>query len=258
MVGLRALGGALAMRRVTDKVVHLHRIWISNVFLLDGGPGDRWLVDSGFWLERPTLFAELRRAGVRPSDLTGVVLTHRHSDHAGNAQVLQERFGVKVHAHRADAEILESRATTPALTRRGGSHLARAMAEIENRLPTRLRVDRALEDGDAVGSLEVHWVPGHTEGSVFYRHEGTRTLLSGDTLVTAIPPLVIRAGLAAAYPTFSVDLARAERSLAAFHAKGLGYDNLLAGHGRPILGDARSRALRFLEEQGIVGKGKAT
>lgn len=240
------------MRRVHANVLHLHRVRISNVFLLDGGPGDRWLVDTGFALERPVLMSELRRAGVAPAELTGVLLTHRHSDHAGNARYLQERFGVRILAHRADAEILEGRATTAPLTRRGGAHVARVLAEVENRFPARLHVDRALEDGDLVAGLEVHWVPGHTEGSVFYRHATTRTLLSGDTLVTAIPPLVIRRGLALPYPTFTTDLARALSSLGAFHRRDLPYDNLLAGHGPPIVGGARERALRFLEREGVL------
>jgi len=240
------------MRRLHGSALHLHRVRISNVFLLDGGSGDRWLVDTGFVLERSTLMGELRRAGVAPRDLSGILLTHRHSDHAGNARYLQERFGVPVLAHRADAEILEGRATTPPLTRRGGAHLARVLAEIENRFPVRLRVDRALEDGESAGSLEVHWVPGHTEGSVFYRHAGTRTLLSGDTLITAVPPLVVRRGLGMPYPTFTTDLARAVRSLSDFHRRALPYENLLAGHGPPILGQARARAVRFLEKQGVL------
>lgn len=242
------------MRRVTGSVIHLHRVRISNVFLLDGGPGDRWLVDTGFPLERGTLLRELRRAGIGPGELTGIVLTHRHSDHAGNARYLQKHHGIRVYAHRADAEVLEGRARTPKLTRRGGSRLARLLAEVENRFPVRLRVDRALEDGDAIASLEVHWVPGHTEGSVFYRHAGTRTLLSGDTLVTAVPPLIIRRGFGLPYVTFSTDPALAVRSLAEFHRRGFGYDNLLAGHGPPIVGEARSRAVRFLEEQGVLGQ----
>ena len=228
------------------------------MFLLDGGPGDRWLVDTGFVLERGTLFAELRRAGIAPSDLSGVLLTHRHSDHAGNARALQKRFGVPILAHRADAEILAGNVTTPPLTRRGGLHLARVLAEVENRFPVRLHVDRVLEDGESVGSLEVHWVPGHTEGSVLYRHAGTRTLLSGDTLITAIPPLVIVQGLGLPYPTFTTNLDQALASLADFHRKGLPYDNLLAGHGRPIVGDARDRALRFLDKSGVLGGSQAS
>ena len=125
--------------------------------------------------------------------------------------------------------------------------MAGVLAAIENRFPAEsLVVDRALQDGDTIAGMEVHWVPGHTDGSVFYRHATTRALLSGDTLLTARPPLTLLPGLATAYPTFTADMARAHASLQAFHDKGVEYNHLLAGHGAPLLGDARSRVLAFL------------
>jgi len=226
---------------------HLHNVRISNVFLLDGGPGDRWLIDCGHWSERATLLWELRRAGVRPGELTGVLLTHRHSDHAGNARFLQRRFGVKIHAHRRDAEILGGAVPRDRLERGAGPWLAGVLAEIENLFPARVTCDRALDDGDSIASLEVHHTPGHTEGSVFYRHAATGSLLTGDMLLTAIPPLVFRKGMSLAYPTFSSNLELAVESVRAFHRSGIEYDHLLPGHGKPIVGGARRVALEFLE-----------
>lgn len=72
-------------------------------------------------------------------------------------------------------------------------------------------------------------MPGHTEGSVFYRHDATETLLSGDTLLAAHPPLTLRAGLAPPYPTFSIDVAEALASLRSFHDRGFGYRNSWPG-----------------------------
>lgn len=209
-----------------------------------------WLVDTGHVTERLTLLFELRRAGLRPSELTGVVLTHRHSDHAGNAAFLQRRYGVPVYAHRADAAVLAGTAPRPRLSRGEGTMLAGVLAEIENRWPAEgLVVDRALDDGDTIAGLSVHWVPGHTDGSVFYRHAKTGALLSGDTLLAAHPPLTLRRGLAMPYPSFSTDMARAHESLRAFHAKGVHYDHLLAGHGPPLLGHARERVMAMLAEE---------
>lgn len=221
------------------------------MFLIDGGPGDRWLIDTGHPLERPMLLLELRRARLRPRDLTGVLLTHRHSDHAGNAAYLQ-RQGVRVYAHRADAEVLAERAPRPLLSRGEGEVLAGLFAAIENRFPAAsLEVDVALEEGDAIAGLEVHSVPGHTDGSVFYRHVRTRALISGDTLLTAHPPLTIRKGLALPYPSYATDLPRAHASLRAFHDKDLPYEHLLAGHGPPLRGRARERVLEMLERAGL-------
>ncbi len=239
-------------RQVVGPIHRLRGLVVSNVFLLDGGPGDRWLVDTAHWSERPTLLLELRRLGLSPRDLTGVLLTHRHSDHAGNAAFLRRAYGVPIYAHRADAEVLAERAPRERLRRRGGAHLARFLAEFENLWPARVVVDHALDHGDTIAGLEVHWVPGHTEGSVFYRHAGTRSLLSGDTLLAAIPPLTLRRGLALPYSTFSRDLDQALGSLRAFHAAGHAYDHLLAGHGPPVLGDARAQVMRFLATRGLA------
>lgn len=241
------------MKPVVGSIRHLSRLVVSNVFLLDGDKGDGWLVDTGHWSERAMLLWELRRAGVRPSDLTGVLLTHRHSDHAGNAAFLQRRYGVKIYAHRADAVVLEGAAARPRIRpERGATLLARLFAQIENVLPAAgLRVDRALEGGETVGGLEVHAVPGHTEGSVFYRHERSSSLLSGDMLLAAFPPLTFVQGMALPYPSYAKDLSQAYESLRAFHQSGFPYENLLAGHGRPILGGARGAAVRLLAEVGV-------
>ncbi len=91
-------------------------------------------------------------------------------------------------------------------------------------------MDGALEDGDTVAGLCVHAVPGHTEGSVFFRHEPTRTLLTGDMLLAARPPLTLVQGLTPPFAAFTSDLALAHASLRAFHAAGFDYDNLLSGH----------------------------
>jgi glyoxylase-like metal-dependent hydrolase (beta-lactamase superfamily II) len=238
------------MKRVIGCIRHLSRLRVSNVFVLDGGRGDRWLVDTGHWSERAMLMWELRRSGLRPGDLSGVLLTHRHSDHAGNAAFLQRRYGAEIYAHRDDALVLEGTAERPRISpERGAPVLARFFAHVENFLPAaRVRVDHVLEGGETVAGLEVHPMPGHTDGSVFYRHDATSSLLSGDMLLAAFPPLTIVQGMALPYPAYASDLRQAYASLRAFHESGLGYENLLAGHGRPILGGARERALGLLAD----------
>ncbi len=233
------------MRVVVHPFHRFSSLLVSNVYLLDGGPGDRWLVDSGHFTERLQLLAELRYTGLRPSELRGTILTHRHSDHAGNAAYLQRVFGVKVYAHRADAEVLDGSAPRVALGHTG-TLFERALGAVENRWPARLRVDQALDHGESIASLEVHHLPGHTEGSVFFRHASTGCLLTGDTLLTARPPLTIFQDIVTPYPAFTLDLAQAHASLDAFHAKGLPYEHVLSGHGRPLMNDARRKVLRAL------------
>ncbi|MBX7194055.1 MAG: MBL fold metallo-hydrolase [Sandaracinaceae bacterium] len=227
----------------------LHRLRgmrVSNVFLLDGGPGDRFLIDTGHVLERPLLLAGLRASGLSPRELTGVLLTHCHSDHAGNAAYLRRTFGVPIIAHRRDAAILEGFEAAPSLVSRTGDPFARLFCAIENRTRTRVVVDRALEGGESIAGLEVHHVPGHTRGSILFRHVATASLLSGDALLAAVPPLTIVQRMCLPHPDYAISLDDALASLRAFLAKDLPFENLLAGHGRPILGGARARASELL------------
>ncbi|MGZ3423708.1 MAG: MBL fold metallo-hydrolase [Polyangiales bacterium] len=230
----------------------LTRLLVANVYLLDGGPGDRWLIDTSHWAERALLVAGIRRLGLWPSDITGVLLTHRHSDHAGNARWLQKHFGMKIVAHEDDAAILDGSSPVPRMNPWVGNPIAGLLARVENRWPARVRIDRAVREGETVAGLEVHHVPGHTEGSVFYWHPSTRSLLSGDTLLTAIPPLVRREGLATPYPTFTRDMEQAHASIRAFHRRAIDYENLLPGHGPPLIGRARPTFERFLVERKIL------
>ncbi len=234
------------MQRVIGGFFRLRRLFVSNVYLLDGGAGDRWLIDTGHWSERWQLESELRASGLRPSDLSGVLLTHRHSDHAGNAGYLRREYGVKIYAHRADAEVLSGYAMAPKMGDRG-TLLERALCAVENRFPARVTVDEALEGGAQVAGLEVHSLPGHTDGSVFYRHKATGALLTGDTLLTAMPPLTLFRAVVPAYDAFSRDTQRAHESLRQFHREGWAYDHVLAGHGRPLVGRARDKVIRALD-----------
>ena len=92
MIGSEYSNCAMRPRHAIGPLYRLRGLIVSNVWVLDGGPGDRWIIDTGHPLERLTVLAGLRYAGFAPSDFTGVLLTHRHSDHAGNAAFLRKKL----------------------------------------------------------------------------------------------------------------------------------------------------------------------
>jgi glyoxylase-like metal-dependent hydrolase (beta-lactamase superfamily II) len=226
-------------------------VHISNVWLYDAGPDGLWLVDTGHRFERSRILAALSRLGLAPGSLAGILLTHRHSDHAGNAAFLASRFGLAVHAHRADAAILRGEVPRPPMPR-GTASLASVLNIFEERLPAQCVPTVSLEDGQRIAGLQVFWVPGHTEGSVMFWHPPSSSLLSGDTLLNAIPPTTLFDGLSLPHPAFSTDLAQAHASIVAFHRRGLAYENLLCGHGKPLLGGARQAVEALLHQNYLL------
>ena len=206
---------------------------VCNAWLLDVPEHGFVMVDSGYPALWPAMVARMRHWGVRPRDLAGVVLTHRHSDHAGNAARLLD-LGIPVHAHRRDAEVLSGERSRPRLA--GIRRLERLFCHMENRHPAAPCRPRPLDDGDHVLGLDVHWVPGHTAGSVFLHHRASGTLFSGDGLLNAIPPSTVRTGLCLPHSAFAEDLAQALGALTSFVDKGLDVRLLCAGHGPPRSG----------------------
>jgi len=135
----------------------------SNAWLL-GNPS--WLVDPGpvdeGHLER--LEFAIRQHG----GLEGIVLTHRHLDHAEAAPALAERYSAPIYAGPAAAD--PEGFSEPAV--KG------------------LDIERELRDGDRIGPFEVIETPGHSADHVSYLADDV--LFCGDTVLgegsVFIPP----------------------------------------------------------------------
>ena len=235
------------MRRVADHLALADAALVSNVWLLTDTEGRRFLVDTGVGIERWPLRGDLRRAGLRrPGDLTAILLTHRHADHAGNAVWLRERFRCPIVCHRRDAEILSGR-RAPARLRRGhGNFLEELLCRYEDSHVQRLEVDEAIEDGPWRYGFRVIPAFGHTEGSIFIYHEPTKTLFSGDAILTGPPPSRKKVRLSLAIPAFSVDVEACHVRARALLQSPLPIEHLASGHG-PYLGEGlETRIADFL------------
>jgi len=155
------------------------------------GPGGVALVDPGPSSTLPALRAELDRAGIAMADVTALVLTHIHLDHAGASGTLvaeQPRLRVYVHELGAPHMIDPARLLASA-TRLYGDDMDRLWGEFR---PVPAHAIVSLAGGERIpfgaGDLEVAYTPGHASHHVSYFLREPRIALVGDTAGIRLTP----------------------------------------------------------------------
>lgn len=220
-----------------------------GIHLVDGVRGakayllvDRTLavVDTGFPGNADRLCRYIRKIGRRPEELTHILLTHRHLDHAGSAADLALRTGARVYAHPAETRVIDGKVCV-------FSSWSKHRAPLRLKAAAPAPVECFLADGDVLPFLEgLHVVhtPGHTEGSVCLFAARERVLFPGDML--------LRNGWRVVRPLAGprTDIAAYEESLrrlAALNARACCF-----AHGEPLL-DAAAEQVRALAAQSRSG-----
>ena len=143
----------------------------SGITLLRGG-GRAVLVDAGGFGLRAPLAQALAERGLGPGDVTDVLLTHVHYDHAVNA-LLFPRAAVWISA----ADLAWARDRSP-----GFDPVPELYAAALDGDPRTRRVEG---DGPVFAGVDAIAAPGHTPGSVVYRVAtagGQDVLFAGDAV----------------------------------------------------------------------------
>ncbi len=196
---------------------------VSNVYLVMGPPIT--LIDTGPPGALPRILAALDKAGVRPSTLGRIVLTHCDADHIGNAYSLSLVADAEICAPEGDKSYITGERGFPGPAARQIIDLTRG-----RHLP-RPRVDRVLREGDDLDGLVVRRLPGHTPGHIGLQQGSV--LFGGDALFGGreLRP-------APGFLTWNKEEAR--RSIARIGT--LEIDLLLPGHGTPVNDGSRRAA----------------
>lgn len=145
------------------------------VYLVDGG-AELALIDAGAGAGFHRIVANIQKTGLDPERLSTLILTHCHIDHSAGIPDFVRRFGVKVVAHQAAAEILASRdAVRTAAVWYDLEVPEITVAEIFSTPEHRLRV------GDQ--ELVLLHTPGHSPDSIsVYLDRGGQRILFGQDI----------------------------------------------------------------------------
>jgi glyoxylase-like metal-dependent hydrolase (beta-lactamase superfamily II) len=152
-----------------------------NGFMLRDEDGQVTLIDMGIARSGPKVMAALASIGSGPSDVTRLMLTHAHPDHAGGAKHVADATGREFGVHEADAEFVRTGLGPP---RDRNIPLGRLFAKLPSKFPA-APVCETFTDNQVIpfaGGIRVIHTPGHSPGHASYLHEGSGVLITGDAI----------------------------------------------------------------------------
>jgi glyoxylase-like metal-dependent hydrolase (beta-lactamase superfamily II) len=192
----------------------------ANVYLVING-NELAIIDTGTPGNAQKIIDYVEKKGFKPTDVKFIVLTHHHMDHMGSAKQLRDLTKALVAVHENDADYVSGHKPLPA-----PKHARpRAAITIES-----VPVDIRLKEGDRIVGLVVHFLPGHTEGSIMLFDESRKALFTGDSLrydgkeISCSPA------------EYCSDVGEMIGSIA--KASKLDFEVMLPGHGQPLKANA--------------------
>ena len=154
-----------------------------NSFALVQDDGSVTLVDCGLKRAPARIVAGLAAIGKHPADVTRILLTHVHPDHAGGAAEMSRRTAAPVQVHPGDHDWAVSGRITGASDR--ATRLGRLFARTGDGRIEAFTPGAPLADGEVLpvsGGLRVVHTPGHSPGHVSLLLEDSGTLITGDAI----------------------------------------------------------------------------
>ncbi len=225
------------------KVTKIH-LRLSSAYLIRGERAV--LVDSGSPGESQAIREALAGAGVDVSDLSLLLHTHGHSDHAGSTAELQRLSGAPAAIHAADAAMLRSGRNGPLPSTRLEARMIKPF--VDKPFPA-VAPDVVFDDELDLAPYGVDgrvvMTPGHTAGSVSVLLASGEAIV-GDVLMGGVMGGALQAGKPNLH-YFVQDVGQLRQSLAFLLAQPL--RTLYVGHGGPLAVDAvRARADRLFAQ----------
>ncbi len=141
---------------------------IANVFLVEAGD-KKVLIDTAEHGREIQLEKALAKVGVQPKDISLVICTHGHYDHAGGAKYLKEKYGIPVMLGAGDIPMVASEKMPHLSPYTFGDLLVRTFIANKTFIPAFVP-DYAVSQDFDLRTLgidgDVMVLPGHTHGSL--------------------------------------------------------------------------------------------
>jgi hydroxyacylglutathione hydrolase len=159
----------------------------SHVYIIgDPASQDLSLIDAGLVGKGAYKVQAIRQAGIEPSAIKRIIMTHTHLDHIGClSEIMQQIPGAELWVHRQEAEQLEKGDERTI----HGMEMFRQMCQMQYGLKPgqfTFRVHRKLEGGEKLDiggmSWEVIHIPGHSLGGIALYHRSQKILIPGDVV----------------------------------------------------------------------------
>jgi glyoxylase-like metal-dependent hydrolase (beta-lactamase superfamily II) len=206
----------------------------ANVYLEINGK-ELIVVDTGTPGNAKKIVDFIQKIGHQPSEVTTIILTHYHMDHAGSVKDLKDLTNAKIAVSAEDADFVSGAQPYP----KPKNLLLRAASSFIKVAP--VNVDFKLKDGDKIGNLTVIEAAGHTPGSIFLYDPQRKVLFAGDTLRLDGDKVV------AGPKQYVWDEGKEQQSIAKLAA--LDFDVMLPGHGEILKADASKAVREYVESE---------
>jgi glyoxylase-like metal-dependent hydrolase (beta-lactamase superfamily II) len=203
----------------------------SNVYLVINGK-ELFVVDTGTPGNAKKIVEYIQKIGYQPSEVSTIILTHFHMDHAGSVKDLKDLTNAKVAASAEDGEVVSGTKPYP----KPKNLLLRAASSLIKVAPTNVEIN--LKDGDKIGNLTVIMAAGHTPGSIFLYDPDKKVLFSGDTLRLDGDKVI------AGPKQYVWDETKEQQSITKLAT--LDFDVMLPGHGEILKADASNKVKEYL------------
>jgi glyoxylase-like metal-dependent hydrolase (beta-lactamase superfamily II) len=213
-----------------------------NGFIIRDDDGQVALVDMGLKRSGTKVIAALQSIGSGPSDVTRLMLTHAHPDHAGGAAYVAERTGRDFGIHEADAGFARDGVSPP---RDRAFLLGRLLGRGKNGFPP-VEVGETFTDGQVIpfaGGIQVVHTPGHSPGHASYLLPEHSLLITGDAIFNV-------RGLRWPIRSFCTDFRLTTQT--AVRLAELDYTLAAFTHGPELRDEPRRHIRRFLQGEGML------